>query len=223
MCSARWMFSMLTSRMKSGCDSWWSKVSSASRRIAATGSRWSTSIVCSAAADRGVGALEHGHEQLLLAAEVVVDHPLRGARLVGDLVHARAREALVGELARRHLEDLRPSALGVALALREGARDHGSIVGVWQGARAGSNERTGSYISDGRHGEREDQRRRAVRRGPHRRRHRRVAEPRPARARGVAARASTTRTSCSIWTSSAGRARRRRAGARGRIATASAA
>jgi hypothetical protein len=22
MCSARWMFSMLTSRMKSGCDSW---------------------------------------------------------------------------------------------------------------------------------------------------------------------------------------------------------
>ena len=34
MCSARWMFSMLTSRMKSGCDSWWSKVSSASWRIA---------------------------------------------------------------------------------------------------------------------------------------------------------------------------------------------
>jgi hypothetical protein len=33
MCSARWMFSMLTSRMKSGCDSWWSNVSSASRRM----------------------------------------------------------------------------------------------------------------------------------------------------------------------------------------------
>ena len=49
MCSARWMFSMLTRRMNSGCASWWSKVSSASRRIAATGSRCSTSTSCSAA------------------------------------------------------------------------------------------------------------------------------------------------------------------------------
>ena len=31
MCSAWWMFSMLTSRMKSGWDSWWSNVSSARR------------------------------------------------------------------------------------------------------------------------------------------------------------------------------------------------
>ena len=39
---------MLTSRMKSGFASWWSNVSSARRRIAAAGSRWSTSASRSA-------------------------------------------------------------------------------------------------------------------------------------------------------------------------------
>ena len=60
MCSARWMFSMLTRRMKSGCASWWSKVSSASRRMAATGSRCSTSTRLLGAPDLGVRPLEHG-------------------------------------------------------------------------------------------------------------------------------------------------------------------
>ena len=105
---------MLTRRMKSGCDSWWSNVSSASRRIAATGSRWSTSIVCSAARMRRVGALQDGDEQLLLAAEVVVDHPLGRAGALGDLVDARAGVAVLGELARGDVEDLRARALGVA-------------------------------------------------------------------------------------------------------------
>ena len=49
-------------------------------------------------ADVRVGALEHGHEQPLLAAEVVVDHPLRGAGALGDLVDARAGEPVLGEL-----------------------------------------------------------------------------------------------------------------------------
>jgi hypothetical protein len=37
-----WMFSTATRLTKSGCDSWWSKVSSARVRTAETGSRWST-------------------------------------------------------------------------------------------------------------------------------------------------------------------------------------
>ena len=91
MCSASWMFSMLTRRMKSGCASWWSKVSSASRRMAATGSRCSTSSSCSACRITRVRALQNGREQLFLAAEVVVDHPLRGAGAGGDLVDPGAR------------------------------------------------------------------------------------------------------------------------------------
>ena len=39
MCSAWWMFSIRTSLTKSGWASWWSKVISARRRMAATGSR----------------------------------------------------------------------------------------------------------------------------------------------------------------------------------------
>ena len=41
-----------------------------------------------------VGALEDGHEEPFLALEVVVDHPLGRAGARGDLVHARAREAV---------------------------------------------------------------------------------------------------------------------------------
>ncbi|CAM5660942.1 hypothetical protein SANTM175S_00005 [Streptomyces antimycoticus] len=47
-CSARWMFSMDTSRMKSACAVWWSKVSSARCRMASAGSRPVTSTACSA-------------------------------------------------------------------------------------------------------------------------------------------------------------------------------
>ena len=77
-CSARWMFSIDTSRMKSACAVWWSKVSSASRRMASAGSR---SVTSRPVRPRGcrVGALQDLDVELLLAAEVVVDHPLGGA------------------------------------------------------------------------------------------------------------------------------------------------
>ena len=61
-----------------------------------------------ARADLRVRLLEHGAIQLLLAAEVVVDHPLRRIGLVGDLVDARAGQPLVGELLRGNLEDVEP-------------------------------------------------------------------------------------------------------------------
>jgi hypothetical protein len=76
--------------------------------------------------DPGVGTLQDRDVQLLLAAEVVVDHPLRRARLRGDLVHPGARVAAVGELAGGDVEDLRTRPLGVALPL-------GRRVGQWCG------------------------------------------------------------------------------------------
>ena len=64
--------------------------------------------------------LEHRDVELLLAAEVVVDHPLGRAGVIGDLVDARAGDSRVGELPRGDLEDLAARLLGVALALGGG-------------------------------------------------------------------------------------------------------
>ena len=69
-------------------------------------------------ADLRVGALEHGDEQPGLLAEVVVEHPLRRARALRDLVHARPRVAVLGELARGDVEDLGPRAVSVASVAR---------------------------------------------------------------------------------------------------------
>ena len=41
-----------------------------------------------------VGALEHGEEEVLLAAEIVVEHALVGAGALGDAVDARAAQAV---------------------------------------------------------------------------------------------------------------------------------
>src|SRR5688572_15046432 len=59
-----------------------------------------------ARADLRVRLLEHRTIQLLLAAEVVIDHPLRRVDLVGYLVDASARESLVGELLGSDVEDV---------------------------------------------------------------------------------------------------------------------
>ena len=69
------------------------------------------------AADEAVRLLQDGDVELLLAAEVVVDHPLGGAGLVGDLVDAGAGVAAVGELPGGDGEDVGPGPLGVADAL----------------------------------------------------------------------------------------------------------
>ena len=93
--------------------------------------------------DLRVGALQHGDEQLLLAAEVVVDHALRRAHALGDLVHARARVAVLGELARGDVEDLVPRPLRVALAFGRLAASWPSPIvglGVFDSSRSlGSN------------------------------------------------------------------------------------
>src|SRR5690606_6496864 len=61
----------------------------------------------------GIGTLEHGQEERILAAEVVVEHAHVDAGLRGDAADARAAEPRGGELSRRGLEDLRPRALRV--------------------------------------------------------------------------------------------------------------
>src|SRR5580692_5154344 len=69
-----------------------------------------------------VRLLEGGDVELLLAAEVVVDHPLGGAGPGGDLVDPRSRVAVARELADRDLEDLPAGALGVPLPFRASRR-----------------------------------------------------------------------------------------------------
>ena len=116
--SPRWMFSMATRLMKSGCDSWWSKVSSASVRIAATGSRWSTSSSTFGVPGGRIRLFQRRDVELLLVGEVVVDHALGGAGLGGDFVDACSRVAVPGELAQRDFKNLPASPLRVALAVR---------------------------------------------------------------------------------------------------------
>jgi hypothetical protein len=65
--------------------------------------------------DHGVGPLQRRDVELLLVAEVVVDHPLGGAHLGGDLVHAGTGIALVGKLLGGHVQDLGPRPLGITL------------------------------------------------------------------------------------------------------------
>jgi hypothetical protein len=78
-------------------------------------------------ADLLVDALQHGDVELLLAAEVVVDHPLGRADLGGDLVHAGAVVAAVGELTGGDVEDLGARAHGVPLRCCDRHLDHCSL------------------------------------------------------------------------------------------------
>src|SRR5436305_214756 len=64
-------------------------------------------------ADTAVSLFEHGDVEAFLAAEVVIDHPLAGARAGGDLVDARATQPLGGELLGRDSDDVSARLLGV--------------------------------------------------------------------------------------------------------------
>ena len=81
-------------------------------------------------ADAAVGVLQNRHVQLFLAAEVVVDHPLRGAGALGDLVDPRAREPGLGEYLGGDGEQLGAGSLGVTLKLGTGLAGHlGELTG----------------------------------------------------------------------------------------------
>ena len=66
-------------------------------------------------ADLFVGAFEHREVEIVLVADVIVQHALVGAGLGRDAVDARAGQAMGGEFLLGGLENADPHALGVAL------------------------------------------------------------------------------------------------------------
>ena len=71
-------------------------------------------------ANRAIGLFQDCEIELLLAAEIVIDHPLRGARLGGDFVDPRARIALGRELLQDVTEELLYDELDRALRHNDG-------------------------------------------------------------------------------------------------------
>jgi hypothetical protein len=134
------MFSVITRRMKNSLPAWWSKVNchQAAQRLFG----WQVFQVQLRldAAHAPVGVFQHRDVQAFLAAEVVVDHALAGARGGGDLVDARAAEALAGELLGCHLKDLRHGAgrvvgaAGLARRALFGGRPRRAGAPVWTGS-----------------------------------------------------------------------------------------
>jgi hypothetical protein len=83
-------------------------------------------------ADVGVGLLEDGEEQLVLALEVVVDELAVDAGALGDRLDPRAAEAVRGELDVAAARILLLGAVGVARAdlddVGGGSRSHVGII-----------------------------------------------------------------------------------------------
>src|SRR6202022_1064502 len=65
-----------------------------------------------------IGALEHREIEIVLLADVIIQHALVGAGLDRDPVDARAGEAMRGKFLLRGLKDAKPHALGAALPLQ---------------------------------------------------------------------------------------------------------
>ena len=62
-----------------------------------------------------IGAFEHREVEIVLLADVVVQHALVGAGLGRDPVDPRAGQAMGGKFLLGGLEDANPHALGIAL------------------------------------------------------------------------------------------------------------
>src|SRR5216684_2903356 len=64
-----------------------------------------------------IGAFEHRKVEIVLLADVIIQHALVGAGLGRDPVDARPGEAVRGKFLLGGLENAKPHALGVALPL----------------------------------------------------------------------------------------------------------
>ena len=62
-----------------------------------------------------IGAFEHREIEIVLFADVVIQHALVGAGLGRDPVDPRAGEAMGGKFLLGGLENAKPHALGIAL------------------------------------------------------------------------------------------------------------
>ena len=62
-----------------------------------------------------IGAFEHGEIEVVLLADVIIQHALVGAGLRRDAVDAGARQPMGGELGLGGLQDAQPHALRIAL------------------------------------------------------------------------------------------------------------
>ena len=69
-------------------------------------------------ADFLIGAFEHREIEVVLVADVIIEHALVGAGLGRDPVDARAGETMGGKFLLRGLENAKPHALGIALPLQ---------------------------------------------------------------------------------------------------------
>src|SRR5713101_6406084 len=65
-----------------------------------------------------VGAFQHRKVEIVLLADVIIQHALVGAGLGRDPVDARPGEAMRGKFLLRRLENATPHALGIALPLQ---------------------------------------------------------------------------------------------------------
>ena len=62
-----------------------------------------------------IGAFEHGEVEIILLADMIIQHALVGAGLGRDPVDPGAGEAMGGEFLLGGLENAQPHALGIAL------------------------------------------------------------------------------------------------------------
>src|SRR5690348_2540893 len=68
--------------------------------------------------DAVVSLLENRAIQPILAAEIIVDHPFRGARTLRDRIDSCAGEPILGEFVHGHRHDIRLGSLGVGEILQ---------------------------------------------------------------------------------------------------------
>ena len=70
-------------------------------------------------ADLLIGAFQHREVEILLVADVIIQHALVGAGLGRDPVDPRAGQPMGGEFLLRRLQDAQPHPLGVALPFQD--------------------------------------------------------------------------------------------------------
>src|SRR5260370_9247310 len=87
-----------------------------------------------------IGVFQHREVEIVLLADVIIQHALVGAGVGRDPVDARAGEAMRGKFLLRGLEDAKPHPLGITLPFQNslylGQNDHSTMMEDRDVARA---------------------------------------------------------------------------------------